>query len=79
MEETKIGFIGCGGNAGGHMNTLQNIEGANVVATCDIDETRANATSKKHNATPYTNHRSMLEAPNHKIPSHLQILLPLMT
>ena len=61
MEETKIGFIGCGGNAGGHMNTLQNIEGANVVATCDIDETRANATSKKHNATPYTNHRSMLE------------------
>ena len=61
MEETKIGFIGCGGNAGGHMNTLQNIDSANIVATCDIDENRANTAAQKHNATPYIDHRSMLE------------------
>ena len=61
MEETKIGFIGCGGNAGGHMKTLQNIDSANIVATCDIDENRANTAAQKHNATPYIDHRSMLE------------------
>ena len=61
MEETKIGFIGRGGNAGGHMNTLQNIDSANIVATCDIDENRANTAAQKHNATPYIDHRSMLE------------------
>jgi len=61
MEETKIGFIGCGGNAGGHMNTLQNIDSANIVATCDIAENRANTAAQKHNATPYIDHRSMLE------------------
>ncbi|HIA69325.1 TPA: Gfo/Idh/MocA family oxidoreductase [Candidatus Poribacteria bacterium] len=61
MEEAKIGFIGCGGNASGHMNTLENIDGARIVATCDIDENRANAAAQKHNANPYTDHRSMLE------------------
>ena len=27
MKEVKIGFIGCGGNANGHMNQLAGIEG----------------------------------------------------
>ena len=61
MEEAKIGFIGCGGNASGHMNTLENIDSARIVATCDIDENRANAAAQKHDANPYIDHRSMLE------------------
>ena len=36
MKEVKIGFIGCGGNANGHMNQLSGIEGANIVAVCDV-------------------------------------------
>ena len=61
MKEIKIGFIGCGGNANGHMNQLAGIEGARVVAVCDIQAERAQSTAEKHNADPYTAHQALLE------------------
>ncbi len=61
MKEIKIGFIGSGGNANGHMNRLSEMEGANVVAVCDIVPQKAQNAAEKHNAEPYTEHRAMLE------------------
>jgi len=61
MKEIKIGFIGSGGNANGHMNRLSEMEGANVVAVCDIVPQKAQNAAEKHNADPYTEHRAMLE------------------
>ena len=61
MTEIKIGFIGCGGNANGHMNQLAGIEGARVVAVCDIQAERAQSAAEKHNADPYTAHQVLLE------------------
>ena len=61
MKEIKIGFIGSGGNANGHMNRLSEMEGANVVAICDIIEQKAQNAAEKHSADPYTDHREMLE------------------
>ena len=61
MKEIKIGFIGSGGNANGHMNRLSEMEGANVVAICDIVPQKAQNAAEKHNADPYTEHRAMLE------------------
>ncbi len=61
MKEVKIAFIGCGGNANGHMNQLAGIEGARVVAVCDLQPERAHAAADKHNAHPYTEHRKLLE------------------
>ena len=61
MKEIKIGFIGCGGNANGHMNQLAGIEGARVVAVCDIQAERAQSAAEKHNADPYTAHQALLE------------------
>ena len=61
MKEVKIGFIGCGGNANGHMNQLAGIEGANVVAVCDLQVERAQSAAEKHNADPYTAHQALLE------------------
>lgn len=61
MKEIKIGFIGSGGNANGHMNRLSGMEGANVVAICDIIPEKAQQAAEKHNADPYTEHRTMLE------------------
>lgn len=61
MKEVKIGFIGCGGNANGHMNQLAGIEGANVVAVCDVQAERAQSAAEKHNADPYTAHQALLE------------------
>ena len=61
MKEVKIGFIGCGGNANGHMNQLAGIEGARVVAVCDVQAERAESAAEKHNADPYTAHQTLLE------------------
>ena len=61
MTEVKIGFIGCGGNANGHMNRLAEIEGARVVAVCDVQAERAQSAAEKHNADAYTTHQKLLE------------------
>ncbi|MCZ6676132.1 MAG: Gfo/Idh/MocA family oxidoreductase [Candidatus Poribacteria bacterium] len=61
MEEVRIGFIGCGGNASGHMRQLSSLEGVRIVATCDVQEDRAQSAAESYNAEPYTNHKVMLE------------------
>ena len=61
MKEIKIGFIGCGGNANGHMNQLAGIEGARVVAVCDLQVERAQSAAEKHKADSYTAHQALLE------------------
>ena len=61
MKEVKIGFIGAGGNASGHMNPLAGIEGARIVGICDIDSARAQSAAERHNAAPYTAHQDLLE------------------
>ncbi len=61
MQEVRIGFIGCGGNANGHMRRLSDLEGVRIVGTCDVQEERAQNAAKSYNAQPYTNHNLMLE------------------
>ena len=61
MEEVRIGFIGCGGNANGHMRRLSDLEGVRIVGTCDVQEERAQSAAASYNAQPYTNHNLMLE------------------
>lgn len=58
----KIGFIGCGGNASGHMNRIaNNVENSVIVATCDLKEGLAKRAAEQYNATAYTDHRKMLD------------------
>ena len=61
MREVKIGFIGCGGNANGHMRRLSELEGVRIVATCDVQAERAQNAAGSYSAQPYTNHNLMLE------------------
>ena len=61
MQEVRIGFIGCGGNANGHMQRLSDLEGVRIVGTCDVQEERAKNAAESYNAQPYTNHNLMLE------------------
>ena len=56
----KIGFIGAGGNANWHMNSLEQVEDAQVVAVTDIAFEKAEEAAKKHNAVPYASHKQML-------------------
>ena len=61
MQEVRIGFIGCGGNANGHMRRLSDLEDVRIVGTCDVQEERAQNAAESYNAQPYTNHNVMLE------------------
>lgn len=63
-EEDKavgIGFIGCGGNARGHMNRLAGMEEARLAAVCDIDEARAGEAAETTGAEAFTDFRRLLE------------------
>ena len=57
----RIGFIGCGGNARGHMKRLTSMEGARLVAVCDIDESRAQEAASATGAEACTDYRRLLE------------------
>ena len=60
-ENVNIGFIGCGGNARGHMNSLNGLDGTQVVAVCDLDEERAKQAAELTGGEAYTDYAKMLE------------------
>ncbi len=61
MDEVKIGFIGCGGNARGHMNRLGELDGARIVAVCDLVEEQAHQAAELTGGEAYTDFCRMLE------------------
>jgi len=60
-EKVRIGCIGCGGNARGHINRLKTIEDAEVVATCDLVEDLAKQAAEICGSRPYTDMNEMLD------------------
>jgi predicted dehydrogenase len=60
-DQVKIGFIGCGGNARGHMGTLSKMEDVKLVALCDVKAEMAKSACDQFGAEPYTDHKVMLE------------------
>jgi predicted dehydrogenase len=61
-EQVRVGFIGCGGNARGHMGRVAELETARIVAVCDVVEETAAKAAEEHGAQPFTNHKAMLDA-----------------
>ncbi|MGC9317686.1 MAG: Gfo/Idh/MocA family protein [Armatimonadota bacterium] len=61
MTEVRVGFVGAGGNARGHMNRLSEIEGVNILAICDVVEETAAEAAETHSARSYTDHHDMLD------------------
>lgn len=60
-KTVNVGFIGCGGNARGHMNNFMNTKGAKVVAVCDVVEDRVKQAGEQTGAEAYTDMNKMLE------------------
>ena len=56
-----IGFIGCGGNARGHMRSLGNVPGARIVGVCDVVPETAQQAAGQTGAQPYTEYNALLE------------------
>jgi predicted dehydrogenase len=61
LEQVRIGFIGCGGNARGHMRTLNNMEDVRIVAVCDLKEELAASAAEMCDADAYTDHKVVLD------------------
>jgi len=57
----KVGFIGCGGMAGVHLDKLKQIEDVQIVGLCDIIEEKARVYNQKYGGNVYTDHRVMLD------------------
>ncbi len=57
----RIGFIGSGGNARGHMNRLKSIENAQLVAFADVQEEAAKSAADEFGCRAFTDVRRMLD------------------
>jgi len=57
----RVGFIGVGGIAQGHLNNVKKNPSAELVAVCDIVEERAKAASEKFGAKAYTSFEEMIK------------------
>ncbi len=65
MDKIRVGFIGCGGNASGHIGRVLDIPEAQAVALCDVDQAslqRAKERNPKAAPLPaFTHYQEMLE------------------
>ena len=61
MNKVRIGAIGVGGMASGHMKHLAGFDDVEFAAMCDISEERANNASQEYGGTPYTDYKEMYE------------------
>lgn len=61
MSSIRIGFVGAGGNARGHMSRLAEIDGVTLVGVCDVDEARAAESAAQYGAQAYTDYHALLE------------------
>ena len=57
----KVGFIGAGGRARGHMKTLAGIEDVEFKAICDVNEATAKEAADEFGGGVYTEHKAMIE------------------
>ena len=62
VDEVGVGFISCGGRAGGHMGTFSGISGVNITALCDPDEGRlGKAQQRFRKAAGYKDLRKLID------------------
>src|SRR5262245_38314329 len=57
----RVGFIGCGGNARGHMRRVREVEGAQIVGVCDVVPELASEAGELTGAEACTDHRALLD------------------
>ena len=57
----KVGFVGAGNKANGHMKGLNKIEDVDITAICDVSEETANRVAEEQKATAYTDYKDMID------------------
>lgn len=64
-EEIRIAVIGCGRIAGHHCRSIVAAEGIELVAVCDLVESKAEAYGKEFNVPYFVNYREMFKTLPH--------------
>src|SRR6056297_2856817 len=63
-EEINLGFISCGGRAGGLMGQFSKVPGVNIAGLCDVDENRLGAAKTRFpKAQAWRDLRELIDAP----------------
>ena len=62
MDKVKIAIIGVGGMGCDHIDTINKLENAELVALCDVNRKQVKALSQQHNCPAFTDYRKLLEA-----------------
>lgn len=57
----KVGFVGTGGMAGAHMNTLKTFDDVEFVAMCDVAEDRAKSRANEFGGKAFTDFKEMFD------------------
>jgi len=60
-DVAKIAIIGCGRISGHHSRSIQQTEGAELVAVCDLEVAKAEAYRHQYRTKAYDNYRRMLD------------------
>jgi myo-inositol 2-dehydrogenase / D-chiro-inositol 1-dehydrogenase len=60
-QPIRVGFIGCGGIAQGHLRALHENPRACVVAVCDVNRPAAERAAERFEAEVYTAHQAMID------------------
>ncbi len=58
----RVGFVGCGGNARGHMQQVAKDPQARIVGVCDVRPEAAAQAATDFAAKPFPTHKAMLDA-----------------
>ncbi|MAF10911.1 oxidoreductase [Candidatus Poribacteria bacterium] len=57
----RVGYVGTGGNAQGHLRRLAAMDEVEIAACCDISEDRAKSSAAEHGGVAHTDWRRMLD------------------
>ena len=64
MDRIRMGFIGCGGNASGHIGRVMEMAETDVVALCDVSDDSLQRVRERHGAIAglptFSNYEEML-------------------
>ncbi len=66
-DRLRVGVIGCGGMAGGHINALLKMresDNVEIAAVCDVYRVRLEAAAQKTAAKPFDDYRALLDQPD---------------
>lgn len=64
-DDVNVGFISCGGRANEHMGTFDRLDGVNIAAVCDPDESRLGKAQQRFSkAKGYPDLRQLLDDPS---------------